>query len=115
LAAVRAAELRRDLTVSEAKVWQGLKGGSCGARFRRQVPIGIHIVDFASFFPRLVVEIDDESHTFRDEDARSDYVEARGFPILRFTNLDVRDDVGSVLSTISYWVEHLNRSGRPPD
>ena len=96
-------------------MWTGLKGGSIGARFRRQVAIGIWIVDFASLAPKLVVEIDDQSHDFRDEDERTMYITGQGFPMLRFTNLEVRDDVSAVLSTIANWVEHLRRTGRPPD
>ncbi|HUO46446.1 MAG TPA: DUF559 domain-containing protein [Acidimicrobiia bacterium] len=114
LAGARSAELRRQLTVSEAKVWAGLKGGSTGARFRRQMAIGIWIVDFASLAPKLVVEIDDTSHDFRDEDGRTEYITGRGFPMLRFKNGEVRDDVNSVLSTIANWVDHLKRTGQPP-
>ncbi len=113
LAATRARDLRKEMTVSEARVWQVLKGRQCGARFRRQVPIGCWIVDFASLRPRLVLEIDDQSHDWRDETERIEYIEARGFPILRLTNEYVAKDLGAVQRTISYWVADLKAGRRP--
>ena len=47
LARTRAHELRNDLTISEARLWSGIKNKATGARFRRQVPIGPWIADFA--------------------------------------------------------------------
>jgi very-short-patch-repair endonuclease len=80
-------------------VWAGLKGKAAGARFRRQVPIGPWIVDFCSFNPRLVVEIDDTSHEFRDESMRTEYLESLGFSVLRFTNERVAKEFPEVMGT----------------
>jgi very-short-patch-repair endonuclease len=113
-AGVQAKELRRTMTLAEARVWRRIKGGATGARFRRQVAIGSWIVDFAALDPKLVLEIDDESHAFRDESDRIDYITRAGFPMLRFWNDDVYRDVVGVVGTITYWVEHLRRTGRPP-
>ena len=96
-------------------VWSGIKGGATGVHFRRQVAIGFWIVDFAALRPKLAVEIDDESHLYRDEDERTAYIESWGFPLLRFWNHEVRRDCRAVVSTIAYWVEHLRLTGRPPD
>jgi BirA family biotin operon repressor/biotin-[acetyl-CoA-carboxylase] ligase len=81
-----AREMRTDMTISERRAWNALKGRRLGVRFRRQVPIGPYIVDFACLEKRLVIEIDDPSHQFRDESERNAYLEARGFEIIRFTN-----------------------------
>ncbi len=112
-AASRASELRREMTISEARVWQVLKNGQCGARFRRQVPIGIWIVDFASLRPRLALEIDDPTHDWRDEEERTEYMEAHGFPILRFSNHDVADDLEAVRHTVTDWITELKQGRRP--
>ena len=113
MAAERARNLRAEMTVSEARVWQILKNGQCGARFRRQVPFGPWIVDFCALHPRLVIEIDDLTHAWRDETGRSAFIEGSGFPILRLTNHFVARDLDAVYGTICYWVEELKRGRRP--
>ena len=98
--------------MSEASVWGDLKNKAAGARFRRQVPCGYWIADFFSFDPRLVVEIDDTSHEFRDESVRTQYFESLGFPVLRFTNRQVAKEYPEVMSTISAWIAHLKATGK---
>ena len=100
LAHVRSHQLRIDLTISEARVWAQLKGRKLGARFRRQVPIGIWIVDFACLERQLIIEIDDKSHDSRDETRRTQYLEAQGFSIIRFTNKEVAMDLDGVVWVI---------------
>jgi very-short-patch-repair endonuclease len=106
--------LRTHLTVSEARVWGAIKACQTGAKFRRQVPIGPWIADFASFHPKLVIEIDDESHDWRDETERTEYLWQQGFRVLRFRNEEVAKDLPGVFSTIENWVEIL-RDGADPD
>jgi very-short-patch-repair endonuclease len=101
------------MTISEACLWDGLKGGAYGARFRRQVPIGIWIADFACFDPKLVIEVDDPTHDCRDEEERTRYFEKEGFVIFRCTNQEVAQDVGAVLESIAYWVVELRKGNRP--
>jgi len=101
------------MTISEAQVWDGLKSGNCGARFRRQVPIGIWIADFACLDPKLVIEVDDPSHDFRDEEERTEFFENEGFVIFRCTNKEVAQDIGAVLESIAYWVSELRKGNRP--
>lgn len=61
--------------------------------FRRQVPIGSFVVDFACMAARLVVEVDGSQHgevagTSRDRE-RTQWLEAEGYRVLRFWNNDV--------------------------
>jgi BirA family biotin operon repressor/biotin-[acetyl-CoA-carboxylase] ligase len=95
------------MTVSEAALWMGIRRGSTGARFRRQVPIGYWIVDFASFDPKIVIEVDDASHDYRYERARTAYIELQGFTMLRFDNAAVRDDADAIVRFISQEVTRL--------
>ncbi|MCI0544865.1 MAG: DUF559 domain-containing protein [Actinobacteria bacterium] len=106
-AAHRAKRNRRHLTISEARLWGAIKGGATGARFRRQVPVGPWIVDFATLRPKLVVEVDDTSHEYRDEISRTRFIEGRGFKILRFTNREVALELPEVFNTIEGWVAAL--------
>lgn len=101
------------MTISEARVWQVLRKGQCGARFRRQVPFGPWIVDFAAFWPRLAIEIDDRSHEGRGEEDRTAYIEGQGFPMLRLTNELVTQDLAAVCGTVRYWVAELKAGRRP--
>ena len=115
LAARRAHRLRNELTISEAALWAGISRRQAGARFRRQVPIGEWIADFACLDPKLVIEVDDDSHDWRDETVRTAYIEAQGFRILRFDNAELAEssDVDAI-ATVCHWVEAL-REGRDPE
>jgi very-short-patch-repair endonuclease len=69
----RAIAMRSALTPSEQKLWALLRGGQLGVWFRRQVPLGRFVVDFAAASARLVVEVDGGYHTRRRAaDARRD-------------------------------------------
>ena len=114
LAARRSRALRRDLTTSEAASWADIKGAALGARFRRQVPIGDWIADFACFEPKLVIEVDDVSHDYREERGRTKYIEAKGFTILRFDNREIADPHVDHVGTIERWIGSLRQSGQAP-
>ncbi len=81
----RAAALRSALTLSEQALWVLLRDKQLGVWFRRQVPIGRYIADFAAVGVRLVVEVDGGYHAHRRAaDARRDRALARlGYRVLR--------------------------------
>ena len=55
----RARALRREMTDAERKLWLFLRQRQLdGIKFRRQVPIGQYIADFASHTPKVIVEVD---------------------------------------------------------
>ena len=100
-----ARKLRQTMTPQEVRVWVRLRAlKSRGLHFRRQVPIGGYIVDFACYRPKVVIEIDGSQHGF-DEHAKKDrdrdaYLGSQGFRVLRFWNGDVNRDIGAVVETI---------------
>ncbi|WP_084174814.1 endonuclease domain-containing protein [Afifella pfennigii] len=101
----RARRLRAEMTPAEAKLWARLKDiETPGTHFRRQVPIGPCIADFACLGARLVVEVDGEQHgrnPHRPSDQRRDhFLEGEGYRVLRFWNGDILREIGSVLDTI---------------
>lgn len=108
--------LRKESTKSEKKLWMFIRKNQLGVHFRRQVPIGNCIVDFASITSRIVVEVDGSQHYTkegRDWDRRRDqYLTAREFTVLRFSNVDVIKDIDAVLEKIqAYIVKSPERQG----
>jgi very-short-patch-repair endonuclease len=91
------------MTDAELLLWLRLRGSQmAGHRFRRQVPIGGHIVDFVCLKARLVIEVDGGQHAedvARDAE-RTAWLESQGFRLLRFWNTDVLERTDGVVETI---------------
>jgi very-short-patch-repair endonuclease len=79
------------MTGHEVAVWKEVRNRQLGVKFRRQVPIGPYIVDFACLARRLVIEVDGSVHDYADESVRTGYLESQGFTVFRFTNDEVVD------------------------
>jgi very-short-patch-repair endonuclease len=97
-----ARDMRRHPTPAEALLWSHLRGSQLGVRFRRQHPLGRHILDFYCVQARLAVEVDGGVHDSAacvDAD-RSAALEATGTRVLRVRNAEVLTDIQSVLRTI---------------
>lgn len=92
-ALVRARKLRRAMSDEERILWMLLRDRRfAGFKFRRQVPLGGFVVDFACLEARLIVELDGSQHAAPEQaafDARRDLsFEAAGFRVLRVTTGD---------------------------
>jgi very-short-patch-repair endonuclease len=99
----RARSLRNYATDTERHLWSHLRGCQLGGhRFRRQVPIGDYIADFACLEAKLIVELDGGQHQEQaDYDARRDaQIEAQGFQVLRFWDNQVFKEMQAVLEVI---------------
>ena len=94
--------LRRDATGAERLLWRKLRDRQLGAKFRRQIQIGPYICDFVSHDARLVIEVDGGQHGSRQEygDARSRYLQERGYRVVRFWNNQVLDNIDGVVRAI---------------
>ncbi|RMB63490.1 endonuclease domain-containing protein [Dokdonia sinensis] len=97
--------LRNNATPAEAFLWKHLsKRQLAGRKFRRQHGIGPFVVDFFCSSEKLIIELDGEPHTTlngeeRDE-KRDEYLESKGFKVLRFENKMVFELMPSVLKDI---------------
>src|SRR5258707_3044014 len=109
----RARALRRDATEAEKKLWQHLRQPPFKQhRFRRQATIGPYFADFASHQLRIVIEVDGGQHSLsKSDEARTRYLEANGYRVLRFWNNDVLENTSGVLSAIG---TAINAERRPP-
>jgi very-short-patch-repair endonuclease len=99
----RAKRLRREMTDAERALWGRLRMEQIeGRKFRKQVPIGRYIVDFACLEEMLAIEVDGGQHAFRkaDDDARTRTLGTAGYRVLRFWNNDVLGNIDGVLETI---------------
>ena len=114
----RARQLRRAATEAEKKLWYRLRCQQMGYRFRRQQPLGRYIVDFVCFDRRLVIELDGGHHGDPEQlvydQARTQWLEGRGFRVLRFWNGDVFQELEGVLETIAEELKKPPWSGSPP-
>jgi very-short-patch-repair endonuclease len=89
------------MTDAERKLWNVLRNRGLGVKFRRQVPIGPYVVDFAAISERLVIEVDGGQHAESDRDkARDDFLASNGLRVLRFWNRDVLVNLDGVVSTV---------------
>ncbi|MER8504563.1 MULTISPECIES: endonuclease domain-containing protein [unclassified Mesorhizobium] len=100
-----AKSLRRGMTDAELKLWNELRAHRLmGMSFRRQVPIGPYIIDFACSTHSLIIEVDGSQHadpeSVQRDEARSAYLNASGWTILRFWNDDVVRDIDNVCQHI---------------
>lgn len=106
------------MTGTEKALWQELRRGKIpGTRFRRQVPIGPYVADFACLQCRLIIELDGGQHaqqaTYDDE--RTNFLEAQNFRVLRFWNDIVSEELEAVIETILWAVQHPDwRQHRDP-
>ncbi len=101
----RARQLRRAMTDAEKKLWWHLRRLPVqGTHFRRQSPIGPYFVDFACHELRIVIEVDGGGHGQARQMAadahRADFLNARGYHVLRFWNNDVLKDIDAVMTSI---------------
>lgn len=70
-------------------------------KFRRQVPIGRYIVDFACLDARLVVELDGGQHAeSRRDEVRDAWLASQNYRILRIWNNQLTHTRASVLDAV---------------
>ena len=98
----RARQLRSNPTEAEKRLWSKLRLKQAGGhRFRRQVPIGPYVVDFACLARRLIIEVDGGQHSESAIDGiRDQRLAEDGYRVLRFWNNEVLGNLEGVLATI---------------
>lgn len=99
----RSRSLRKNMTIAEKKLWAHLRSKKFGSiRFRRQAIVGNYIIDFISFDPKIIIEVDGSQHIDQTayDQARTEYLSSLGYKVLRFWNNDVLNNIEIVLNTI---------------
>lgn len=100
-----AKRLRNNLTDCERLLWRHLRNRQLsGFKFRRQHPFPPYVLDFYCAELMLVVELDGGQHYddigLEKDRLRTDYLERLGLEVLRFSNLDVLQNLEGVLAEI---------------
>jgi very-short-patch-repair endonuclease len=99
-----ARELRQPQTPAEVKLWSRLRNRQLDdLKIRRQHPIDRFIIDFYCAEAKLCIEVDGDSHADQIEydQARTAYLNERGYTVIRFTNREVWQQFDAVLQRIA--------------
>ena len=99
----RARILRHHSTDAEHLLWRHLRRRQLESfRFRRQVPVGSFIADFACLEAKLIIEVDGGQHAeHHSYDAhRDEELTKLGYRVLRFWDNEVLLETDAVLEEI---------------
>ncbi len=97
-------QLRANMPMPEKILWAKIRNQQLGVKFRRQHGIGRYIVDFYCPEYALVIELDGDSHYQDDaqeyDTIRDEFMRSIDLQVLRFTNIDVMNNLESVVMKI---------------
>jgi len=99
----RSTDLRNNATKQENRLWYDyLK--KCRLQFYRQRIIGSYIVDFYCPKAKLVIEVDGSQHYEKEraeyDRVRTEYLNAQGLCVVRFSNREINENFGGVIGVI---------------
>ena len=108
-------KLRSNMTEAEQKLWFMLRRKQIqGLQFYRQKPLLQYIVDFYCPKAKLVIELDGGQHyeetNQKQDQARTNALNALGLTVIRFNNRQVLIETNAVLEVINQQIY----SGNPP-
>jgi leucyl-tRNA synthetase len=100
-----AKEMRKNPTESEKILWEQIRNKNLEDKFRQQHLIGDYIVDFVCLSKKLIIEVDGDYHTTKEQieidQERTLVLEQKHlFKVIRFTNDEVKFEISKVLSII---------------
>ena len=104
----KAKELHRNMTPAEVKLWARLRAHRLqGVHFRNQHAIGNYIVDFCAPRKKLIIELDGSQHLLQEayDHERTEYLQSKGYTVLRFWNNQVMNDIEGVIRAIMQTIE----------
>lgn len=112
-----AKDLRKNMTLREIALWREIKGKKLGVRFSRQIPINQYIVDFYCKDLQLAIEVDGSIHFEEGQQVKDVLLQKRleslGVHVIRFSDLDVKNNLNWVLEEIRIVVEDLRPTPGP--
>lgn len=106
--------MRKDMPEPEMRLWLGLRAARFqGIKFRRQKVIGKFIADFAANQPKLVIELDGDTHAMQAsyDEKRTQFLESQGYRVIRFSNSEIMGNMDGVVMKLAEFVVGM---GYPP-
>ena len=110
-----ARSLRKTASDAENQLWRELRARRLnGFKFNRQVSLGSYIVDFVCLEIGLIIEADGGQHLEQQahDEARTRWLQANGYRVLRFWNDEILLRLPDVLEQI---IRHLPSDYPHPD
>lgn len=95
--------MRTQMSEPETRLWLALRAKRLnGVKFVRQSVRGRAIPDFVARSPKLIVEVDGDTHAGNEayDARRAARLQTEGYRVLRFTNAEVMTNMEGVLQAI---------------
>ena len=109
---------RQYATEAERLLWHYLKEKKIGYKFRRQHIVGEYITDFINLKYKLIIEIDGKYHQEAEQvikdTQRTQYLEQKGYTVIRFTNEEVFNHMEDVINKIKGTIMAIDSHNTPP-
>jgi len=104
--------MRKEPTEAENVLWQYLRSnGIENYSFRRQHIIGAYIADFVCLAKKLIIEVDGLIHqlpeNIESDQQRTEWLESKGYKVIRFSNSQIIVDTDNVLKEIKEVLDAL--------
>lgn len=101
------------MTKAEEILWERIRAKRLGIKFRRQMPFVFggykYVVDFYCPSKELIIEIDGGIHNIQEvkefDRFREEKFKANGYLVLRFSNLDVLNNIDKVIEKIKIFIK----------
>ena len=115
---LKAQSLRNNETKAEKILWEKLRSNQLkGHKFRRQHPISLFIADFYCHQLKLIIEVDGEYHNapeqIKIDDERTQVLQDNGMKIIRFTNCEIENNIGKVITQIGLIIDAITLEKNP--
>ena len=112
-----AKKLRDNMTLGEIALWREISNKKLGVKFSRQIPIDRFIVDFYCKGLQLAIEVDGSIHLEEGQqekdNARQNRLESLGVCVIRFSDLDVKNNLAWVLKEIEKSIKKVKPTPNP--
>lgn len=96
-----ARKLRREATDAERALWARVRNRQVdGYKIRFQATLGPYVVDFLCAAKGLVIELDGSQHSEEVDRVRTAWLKGQGYRVVRFSNVDVLQNLDGVLDAI---------------
>ena len=108
----KAKQLRSNSTDAERNLWAHIRNRQLeGWKFRRQLPVGQYIVDFACPELRLIIEIDGGQHAeqIHYDLGRTRFLQSKGYQVVRYWNNEVLGNIEGVLEALTLALSQRER------